>query len=597
MQRLALVTIFALLLFPLLACSVVFSSQPPTSDTDVHDASVAPEPTDYATSLPTYTATISPPPPKTPAPRPSATPSPTATAEPPPPVPTPTEESWPRYVVVRGDTLSEIAARFGTSVDAIARANGLADPDRLSIGQELIIPDSALAAVPTHPTIAEPSPLPASTDAVEQASTPAPEPTAVPTAQPASIRESTVTLNLADYQGALVPLQPEQVGYPYDGLDHSRTGPPAARQFRALVLENAFLEVTIVPDLGGRIYQITDKVHGLPLLYNNPATIASTWGMRGWWLAVGGIEWALPTEEHGLAEYLPWQATVEQAGSTASVVLSFEERLTGVTCRVRVSLDEHAYVKIEPTLANDTGAEQRLQFWINAAYSPGGRQVPADTRVLLPARQVRVHDTSDPGLPGPGQVMPWPYYGPRDMSLLSQWQGYLGAFAHPGAVAGWMGAQSPGLGGLIRVFPPESVPGAKFFGLGDIPYSRYSLEPSAYLELWGGWSPTFWDYRALGSGESVTWEEYWYPLPEMGPVAAATRDLALSVGDTVVELAATAPAQLEVEAYDSAGVALGRWRAEIQPGLTWRSPSLTARPGAVQVRDPAAAEVILAWRG
>ena len=155
---------------------------------------------------------------------------------------------------------------------------------------------------------------------------PAPQPTAAASAPAASVREGTITLNIADYEAALVPLRPEQVGYPYDGLDFDQVGAPAPRQFRALILENAYLEVTILPDLGGRIYQITDKVNGRPLLYNNPATIASTWGMRGWWLAAGGIEWALPTEEHGLAEYLPWQATVEQAGSTASVILSFEER-------------------------------------------------------------------------------------------------------------------------------------------------------------------------------------------------------------------------------------------------------------------------------
>lgn len=44
------------------------------------------------------------------------------------------------HVVVAGDTVWDLARRHGTSVDAIARANALANPDRIRIGQRLIIP-------------------------------------------------------------------------------------------------------------------------------------------------------------------------------------------------------------------------------------------------------------------------------------------------------------------------------------------------------------------------------------------------------------------------------------------------------------------------
>lgn len=45
-----------------------------------------------------------------------------------------------RYQVRRGDTLSVIASRFGTSARAIQRANGLASAHRIRIGQTLLIP-------------------------------------------------------------------------------------------------------------------------------------------------------------------------------------------------------------------------------------------------------------------------------------------------------------------------------------------------------------------------------------------------------------------------------------------------------------------------
>ena len=44
------------------------------------------------------------------------------------------------YTVERGDTLSEIAARSGTSVSALAKANDLTDPNLIHVGQRLTIP-------------------------------------------------------------------------------------------------------------------------------------------------------------------------------------------------------------------------------------------------------------------------------------------------------------------------------------------------------------------------------------------------------------------------------------------------------------------------
>ncbi len=87
----------------------------------------------------------------TPTPLPVATPTPLVTPVPTPvptatpiaatPKPTPVPRATPRtYVVQSGDSLSAIASRFGTTVQAIINANGLKDPNTLSIGQVLIIP-------------------------------------------------------------------------------------------------------------------------------------------------------------------------------------------------------------------------------------------------------------------------------------------------------------------------------------------------------------------------------------------------------------------------------------------------------------------------
>lgn len=68
------------------------------------------------------------------------TPTPTATPlVPPTPTPSPTPET-DIYVVVPGDTLSGIAARYGVSTQSLMSLNGLSPSDILSVGQELRVP-------------------------------------------------------------------------------------------------------------------------------------------------------------------------------------------------------------------------------------------------------------------------------------------------------------------------------------------------------------------------------------------------------------------------------------------------------------------------
>lgn len=72
------------------------------------------------------------------------------------------------YKVVKGDTLSALAARFGTTVKSIATANAIKDPNKLKVGQEIVIQSSApIAREPTQiesgprSTTATPIPPPA----------------------------------------------------------------------------------------------------------------------------------------------------------------------------------------------------------------------------------------------------------------------------------------------------------------------------------------------------------------------------------------------------------------------------------------------------
>ncbi|MEO8288028.1 MAG: LysM peptidoglycan-binding domain-containing protein [Chloroflexota bacterium] len=114
---------------------------PPTATT--LPLTSTPEPTSTPTETPTPVPTDTPvPPTSTPVPPPPATDTPvppTSTPVPPKPKPTKTPIRQIRYIVRLGDTLTGIAARYSTTVDAIMRANGLRSTF-IYVGQVLIIP-------------------------------------------------------------------------------------------------------------------------------------------------------------------------------------------------------------------------------------------------------------------------------------------------------------------------------------------------------------------------------------------------------------------------------------------------------------------------
>ena len=58
-------------------------------------------------------------------------------AAPPPAPEAPACSAW--HIVVRGDTLNKIAAKYGSSVAALTRANNLANPNVIYVGQKLCI--------------------------------------------------------------------------------------------------------------------------------------------------------------------------------------------------------------------------------------------------------------------------------------------------------------------------------------------------------------------------------------------------------------------------------------------------------------------------
>jgi hypothetical protein len=326
--------------------------------------------------------------------------------------------------------------------------------------------------------------------------------------------ETTVNLTTYNYTQALQPSQPDDPIYPYPHLDFDRVGPASSQAYHAIVLENGYTSLTILPDLGGRILRWIDKATGKNLFYANPVIKPTQWGYRGWWLATGGMEWAFPVEEHGLNEWRSWNYHIERSGGTVTARVTDVDDRTGLTIEVAITLDtQHSYITIRPRIANSTTQPQRYQFWLNGMFSLGKNHVSGNTQFIVPAQRVTIHSTGDSSLPNAHQTSAWPMIGGRDMSWYKNWSAWLGFFESPSAQGGFMGAYNHDTDlGVVRVYPVGVAQGAKVFAGAGLDPGLWTDGNSSYFELWGGLLPTFWDYTNIAPSASVGWSEQWYAV-------------------------------------------------------------------------------------
>jgi hypothetical protein len=300
------------------------------------------------------------------------------------------------------------------------------------------------------------------------------------------------------------------------------------------VVENRFLELTFLPELGGRLHRAVIKSTGQNIFYQNPVIKPAPFGQRDWWLRVGGLEWVAPTEEHGYLEAFPWNLALETQRDGLVVRMTTVEQQRGfdVTATVWLRADEGRIATMLVT-QNRTGSAQPLQMWMNAALAPAANRVGSATHFVVPDDQMIVHATEDRALPPPRARVGWTLHQNRDLSHPSAWNGYVGLFA--ARPTPFIGLYDPQADAGVAAVSSTGLAGAKVFAFSsNFDRRLFTNDGSDYAELWCGAQPTFWDDPPLDAGEQRVIAADWIPLQGLGDLATASDHgaLACNVGQT-----------------------------------------------------------------
>jgi hypothetical protein len=168
--------------------------------------------------------------------------------------------------------------------------------------------------------------------------------------------------------------------YPYLMQD-GYTREAAPKELPAVVLENSKLKVTVIPSLGGRIWELFDKATGKQLLHTHDAPQLANIALRKAWFA-GGLEWNIGTRGHSPTSCDPLHTAIVHTPDGKHILRVWEyERLREVVFQVDMWLPEDSAVLFAAVrLRNPNDHDVPMYWWSNAAIPETDR-----TRVIAPA--------------------------------------------------------------------------------------------------------------------------------------------------------------------------------------------------------------------
>jgi hypothetical protein len=334
----------------------------------------------------------------------------------------------------------------------------------------------------------------------------------------AVLRQSKVQLRYAEYEFAL---QKSERGVPTLDWQRYRSRPVnvVTRSRDGIILENAVLRATLIPDMG-RLHSLVHKPSGKEQLWINPTAIPiPAHNDTGFWVTWGGVECVLPRGEHGTSHALRWQFKVEEERQDRRAVRMWSvEPLTGLQHTVTYRIyPRRPYLETLIQVRNPGREAVRFSHWTTALLAPGGRgEVTPRTEFIVPAERFVAADRPFnrwmQSLLGPTTSSPlrfmksWRDIG--DLMATPLTRPYYAAYSHEEDVA------------IVRTLDLTRTPGFNIWTWGYPPgpdrQKEYTAVPPnrGYVEFWNGTAKEYSDEArgVIRPGKTISWVERMWVL-------------------------------------------------------------------------------------
>jgi len=307
--------------------------------------------------------------------------------------------------------------------------------------------------------------------------------------------------------------------YPYAMLD-ALTNRRVEKTYQAVLLENEYLKVTVLPELGGHLYAIYDKTAGRDVLYTNHVVKYAMVGIRGAWIS-GGIEWNFP-DGHTVTTVSPVDYVMRtEPDGAAVVVVGDTERIQRMQWAVAIRLRPGIkVVETEVRLNNRREVPGRYWFWATAAAPAAD-----DLRFVYPMREAYPHVF--------WPVFSFPIHRGVDLGAYRSVPNALSLFAR-NSFRDFMGIYYERSDrGVVHVADYREVPGKKTWTWGTADSGQIWVEKltdrdGQYVEFQAGRYETQMRHEFLSPHRVEHFTHYWYPVNKLGgPFVEANREAAL----------------------------------------------------------------------
>src|SRR5665213_3475253 len=421
----------------------------------------------------------------------------------------------------------------------------------------------------------------------------------IPTYLPAPPDLNPMFLERRVYQGSSGKVYP----LPFtDRIAHHKTN----RKWTAVWLENKFLRVMILPEIGGRIHLAQDKTNGYDFIYRQTVIKPALVGLAGPWIS-GGIEFNWP-QHHRPTTFLPAEFEIEEhSDGSKTVWLSDHDPLCRMKGMHGVCLHpDRAIIELKVRAYNRTTLPQSFLWWANVgarvheayqSFFPPDCYYVADHakratceypecegtyyginygergRTGVPPEERPAHFLP-PHSGGQGPVN----YRPNDLSwyaniptpcsymCMGSKEDFFGGYDHA--------AQA----GIVHVADHHISPGKKQWTWGNHEFGyawdrNLTDSDGPYIELMAGvFTDNQPDFSYLQPGETKAWSQFWYPIQQIGPAHHANLDAAvhLTVGEGKIRVGVSVSSSFPkaLIRLEGNGTAL-EWNADLAPGKSF----------------------------